>query len=216
VEEAPVDLVIVALVWAGIVIVSLVVVSYLAVRWGRDPFGWALLAAVLGPIAIVGLLGTHRSDVERATGTFEQFRGARRESSADLRVLAAVDGSAASASLARHIVAHYAPETCEAVLLAVLPMEAQERAGGQQQQEHQRTVDSMTGEARRLLEAAGVPVRVVVGYGAPGETILRLADEEGAGMIVVGRRGAGLSRALLGSVSEHVVKNAKQPVTIVD
>jgi len=35
-------------------------------------------------------------------------------------------------------------------------------------------------------------------------------------MIIVGRRGAGLSRALLGSVSDHVVKHAMRPVLIVD
>jgi nucleotide-binding universal stress UspA family protein len=35
-------------------------------------------------------------------------------------------------------------------------------------------------------------------------------------VIIVGRRGAGLTKALLGSVSDHVVRRAKQPVVVVE
>jgi nucleotide-binding universal stress UspA family protein len=58
--------------------------------------------------------------------------------------------------------------------------------------------------------------RVIVAYGVPGEEILRAAEEEKADTILVGRRGAGLTKALIGSVSDYVVKNAKQPVALVD
>ena len=46
------------LIWALIVIVSMAMSVLLAHRWGRDPFGWAMLAAGMGPMAIVALLGT--------------------------------------------------------------------------------------------------------------------------------------------------------------
>ena len=57
---------------------------------------------------------------------------------------------------------------------------------------------------------------MVVGYGSPVEEILRCAKQERVEAIIVGRRGAGLTRALLGSVSERVVGQAKQPVVVVE
>jgi nucleotide-binding universal stress UspA family protein len=53
-------------------------------------------------------------------------------------------------------------------------------------------------------------------WGEPGPEICRLAEERGAVAIVIGTRGrGGLRRALLGSVSDHVVRNASSPVVVV-
>jgi nucleotide-binding universal stress UspA family protein len=52
--------------------------------------------------------------------------------------------------------------------------------------------------------------------GEPDKEILRLAEELGAGLIVIGSRGLGaVSRALMGSVSESVVRQAHCPVFVV-
>ena len=52
--------------------------------------------------------------------------------------------------------------------------------------------------------------------GEPDKEILRLAEELGAGLIVIGSRGLGaVSRALMGSVSESVVRHAHCPVFVV-
>jgi nucleotide-binding universal stress UspA family protein len=52
--------------------------------------------------------------------------------------------------------------------------------------------------------------------GRADEEIVELAQEVGAGLIVMGSRGQGrLRRALVGSVSESVVRHAHCPVTIV-
>jgi nucleotide-binding universal stress UspA family protein len=52
--------------------------------------------------------------------------------------------------------------------------------------------------------------------GAPDEEIVRLAEAIGAGLIVMGSRGrGGVKRALMGSVSDSVVRNAHCPVTVV-
>ena len=51
--------------------------------------------------------------------------------------------------------------------------------------------------------------------GEPDKEILRLAEELGAGLIVIGSRGLGaVSRALMGSVSESVVRQAHCPVFV--
>ena len=52
--------------------------------------------------------------------------------------------------------------------------------------------------------------------GEPDKEILRLAEELGAGLIVIGSRGLGaVSRALMGSVSDSVVRHAHCPVFVV-
>ena len=52
--------------------------------------------------------------------------------------------------------------------------------------------------------------------GRPDEEIIALAEEIGAGIVVVGSRGlGGVRRALMGSVSDSVVRHAHCPVMVV-
>lgn len=200
-----------ALIWAGVVIVSMIVASFLAARWGREPFGWALLSAVLGPIAIIGLVGTRQTDLLKSD-RFEPVSGVRSDAPT---IVAATDGSAASERVVRYIAQMHRTGS-DVLLLAVLPQDARARASATQEAEHARAVNALTGAAKAILDEAGIPHRIVVGYGNAGEEIVRCAEHERADAIVVGRRGAGLSKALLGSVSDHVVKHATRPVVVVD
>lgn len=62
----------------------------------------------------------------------------------------------------------------------------------------------------------GVRVSFLVWTGDPGESIVSAAEAENVDLVVVGTHGRGtLGRLLLGSVSEHVVRNAPCPVLIV-
>jgi nucleotide-binding universal stress UspA family protein len=200
------------LIWAIIVILSMVTASYLARRWGRDPFGWALLSAATGPIAVVGLIGTRRADIARPE-PFERLPDG--PSRGGERILAAVDGSPASARIAHYIADLHRPDI-EPVLLVVLRREDFQRDVAAARTEHEEKIEAATAEALRVLADAGLRANVVVGYGSPGEEIVRCADEQRVGAIAVGRRGARLTKALLGSVSEYVVKHAKQPVVVVE
>jgi nucleotide-binding universal stress UspA family protein len=61
-------------------------------------------------------------------------------------------------------------------------------------------------------EVAGVHARL----GRPDAEIVGLADELGAGLIVLGSRGLGpLRKALMGSVSDSVIRHAHCPVLVV-
>jgi nucleotide-binding universal stress UspA family protein len=79
-------------------------------------------------------------------------------------------------------------------------------------------------QARELLEAqvekikeTGVTVtQAHLKMGKADEEIVELAESMGVGLIVMGTRGQGrIRRALMGSVSESVVRHAHCPVTIV-
>jgi len=60
-----------------------------------------------------------------------------------------------------------------------------------------------------------LPYERRVETGEPGLAIVAAAEEIGADVIVIGSRGRGaIKRALLGSVSSHVVHNASCPVVV--
>ena len=64
--------------------------------------------------------------------------------------------------------------------------------------------------------AIGVTVSFLVWTGDPGESIVLAAEAEGVDLVVVGTHGRGtIGRFLLGSVSDHVVRNAPCPVLVV-
>src|SRR5215212_8464454 len=71
-------------------------------------------------------------------------------------------------------------------------------------------------EAQQLLEAQVERIDGSSATEAQAHLRMGRADEEIAGLIVIGSRGQGrLRRALVGSVSESVVRHAHCPVTIV-
>ena len=64
--------------------------------------------------------------------------------------------------------------------------------------------------------AMGLTVSFLVWTGDPGESIVSAAEAEGVDLVVVGTHGRGtIGRFLLGSVSDHVVRNAPCPVLVV-
>ena len=66
------------------------------------------------------------------------------------------------------------------------------------------------------LRAAGIPCRTLVKTGNPAAVLDRVAQEEPANLIVVGRRGrGGFAEMLLGSVPHSLSHHASRPVVIV-
>src|SRR5215204_3885174 len=71
-------------------------------------------------------------------------------------------------------------------------------------------------EVKRIEESGATVNESHLREGRAEEEIVELAEELGAGLIVLGSRGHGkLRRALMGSVSDGVVRHAHCPVTIV-
>ena len=83
--------------------------------------------------------------------------------------------------------------------------------------ENRREAKEVLEQQAKRIEQLGVTVKEThLREGRAEEEIVEVAEEIGAGLIVMGSRGYGrLRRALLGSVSDAVVRHAHCPVTIV-
>ncbi len=91
--------------------------------------------------------------------------------------------------------------------------------GSQLQEALRKLVRQARGEldeqARKIEEAGGKVAEAHLRMGRPDEQIVSVADEIGAGLLVMGSRGlGGLRRALMGSVSDSVVRHAHCPVLV--
>jgi nucleotide-binding universal stress UspA family protein len=65
-------------------------------------------------------------------------------------------------------------------------------------------------------ELRGLKVEEVIGHGDAAAEIVRVADEQGADLIVISSHGrTGLGRIIFGSTAEAVVRHARCPVLVV-
>jgi nucleotide-binding universal stress UspA family protein len=71
-------------------------------------------------------------------------------------------------------------------------------------------------QVRKIEEEGGSVQEAHLRRGRKDQEIVRLAEQIGAGLIVIGSRGrGGVRRALMGSVSDSVVRHAHCPVLVV-
>ena len=133
-------------------------------------------------------------------------------------ILLATDGSE-EAELAAQTAADLASKTgSELHVVTVGPFlptvfAATEEEPARLAREGRRTLDEQVG----LIEAAGGRVtQAHLRMGGAAEETVALAEDIGAGLIAMGSRGrGGIRRALMGSVSESVVRHAHCPVMII-
>ena len=91
-------------------------------------------------------------------------------------------------------------------------------AGVMSPEDFTRLEEDRDADAREVLEATRATLGVddaelFVVAGSPGHRLCELAEELAASVIVMGTSGrGGIRRAFLGSVSDHVVRNAPCPV----
>jgi nucleotide-binding universal stress UspA family protein len=137
------------------------------------------------------------------------------------RILVATDGSR-EAQLALTTAADLAKSTdSELHVLHVgeLPLvyHPERHAYRAEYEEHEREAQQiLEAEVERIDGAGATAAQAHLRMGRADEEIVELAQSIDAGLIVMGSRGQGrLRRALVGSVSESVVRHAHCPVTIV-
>ena len=122
------------------------------------------------------------------------------------KILLATDGSAEAEAAAR-VAAALADKTASevhVVYVEVVPYSAQYSAA------------AAVGYDREVKLAGVAVAEDHLRMGAPDEEIVGLAETIGAGLIVMGSRGrGGIKRALLGGVSDSVIRHAHCPVLVV-
>jgi nucleotide-binding universal stress UspA family protein len=146
-----------------------------------------------------------------------------------MRILLAIDGSSASDAAADAVLAQFIPAGTEVCVLHAdewpknLPPEMA-FAEGHAAAEHilsmhalrKHDADAMVADVAQRLKRAGFCASTLVREGDPRHTILGVAADFGADLIVVGCHGRrGLDRLLVGSVSEEVARRAPCSVEIV-
>jgi nucleotide-binding universal stress UspA family protein len=122
-------------------------------------------------------------------------------------ILLATDASPASEAATEAAIDLACGLGARLLVLSVLPGASPGTSSGRQL-----ALEGIVASAR----AAGAIAEELLWEGDPGETILEAARAESADLIVVGTHGRGpVGRLFLGSVSDHVVRHARCPVTVV-
>ena len=198
--------VILAVVWPVVGLLA----GLLMARRGYDPL-WVLIALPLGPLFVpIALERIRRRPGVAAFGSTGEPPD-RISAVAGPRVLVGLDGSEQSSRALDRVIDLFGPRCGLLVLAEVIPFDATEAD----------TRDSIDEAARRLAEvAAGVTVTGAVHTevltGPPGPALRRFAEDQDMDLLVVGRRGRGMSARVLGSVSADLVERSPVPVLVIE
>jgi len=138
------------------------------------------------------------------------------------RILVPYDGSPLSQRALDRVLDHH-PDADITVLYVVDPMHAMYEAEieglgaasswADRMQEHG---DAVLEAATDRAVAAGVEVAAVTELGRPARAILEYVDDHDIDHVVMGSHGrSGVSRLVMGSVAERVLRHSPVPVTVV-
>jgi nucleotide-binding universal stress UspA family protein len=142
-----------------------------------------------------------------------------------MRILLAIDDSKFSEAAAETVIEQARPPGTEVRIVHVVespPLLVARELGGYEpalenalhsQKQH---AETLVAKAAELLRARGLNVTAALEMGDPKSTILDVAEEWDADLIVLGSHGRkGLNRFLMGGVSEAVARHACCSVEIV-
>lgn len=126
------------------------------------------------------------------------------------RVLVPVDGSDNSWRALEHAVDHY--DSADVTVLHVIEPATDSK---RETKKKQRAADLLE-RAKEIAADSETTVQTDTRTGEPAETIVEYATDSDVDVIVMGSRGrSGLSRLLLGSVAEYVVRRSPTPVAVI-
>jgi len=138
------------------------------------------------------------------------------------RVLIPIDGSPQAQSALKYALEEF--ETADITVLNVIdPIEAgytsQATVPGYSEEwfeQSKAAADELFADAQATADEYDVELETATEVGRPSRTIVSYAEDEDVDHIVIGSHGrSGVTRILLGSVAENVVRRSPVPVTIV-
>ncbi len=189
------------LIWVGLGLVGALVLARRGLRDRR----WIILGAVLGPmfLPIAAERGRRRTVLLERSPDEGHHPGSP-------RVLVGVDGSTGSDAAVRLAARLFATSDARVVLTAVADPDTAEFGDAAAQQAWHEVLDE---RASWWPDGVHRPVTQVLA-GQPDRVLVATAEAEGSDVVVVGRRGHGLSHRLLGSVADAVSRQTRVPVLL--
>lgn len=175
-------------------------------RRGHNAFGWGVIGVLLGPLGVALAI---EAVMDEKTSSAEVLRESS-ASSGCVDVLVGIDGSPEAAA-ALHAAVDILGDRLHRLTLAGVRPYADSPAD---ERWLRAQLDRQVELVRKGLRKGAGRCGVMLLTGRPSEELLRAASEGGYDLVVVGARGRGLSKALLGSVATQLGSNAKVPVLI--
>jgi nucleotide-binding universal stress UspA family protein len=174
-------------------------------RRGHSPFEWFLIGSILGPIALP--LAWDRISSEPAAPNRETVGVVPGPGTGPVDVLVGVDGSSESETALRTVVEILGPRIGRLTLVGVTGFGY---GNPQVEADTKRALETMQG----MAASAGVAhLGITILSGKPSEALPEYALRERYQLLVVGRRGRGASKAILGSTAAQLA-SAPIPVLI--
>jgi nucleotide-binding universal stress UspA family protein len=136
------------------------------------------------------------------------------------RILLPLDGSALAEQALPYAIAQ--AERFGAGLIVLRALQPLSQSGEFSTRAVKRAEERTKTLAREYLErvaavsrAQGIPTEVVTVEGGPHEAIVKFAEDNAVDLIIISDHGrSGLTRWLVGTVADHVVRGAKVPVLL--
>ncbi len=188
----------VIVVAAGWLAVGLVL-SLVMGRRGHDAFSWLVLGTLFGPLGLVFAFEARSEERPRP----ELVAARTSKGSGPIDVLVGVDGSPESRAALSAAAELLGPRLGRLTLATVIPYDC----GFDRQRTAQKALEDQRA-------AVGGGPRLEMLHGLPAPVLLQRAVEDGYDLLVIGTRGAGASKALLGSTAVAVAQSAKIPVLL--
>ena len=137
-----------------------------------------------------------------------------------MAILVAYDGSEPAQKAVDHAIADHADK--DIILLRVVEIAGGATSAGfnlikeKLKQSRGEGPVEIPSRIKDKLDDADIEFEVETAYGEPAKQIVEFAEENDVEQILIGNHGrSGVSRVLLGSVAEKVVRRASMPVTVV-
>jgi nucleotide-binding universal stress UspA family protein len=196
---------IIATLWVSIGVAASVVMG----RRGHSSFTWLLLGALLGPLVVPIAIGAVRAE-KRDLRVQARPVGEGESGPGPVDVLVGIDGSVQAAAALRAAIVLLADRIGRLTIAGVIDFDV--AISSRPWDTERLAVEELNG----LAASVEVPrPTTVVLVGKPSTALTKYAKDEGYGLLVVGRRGHGASKALLGSTAMQLGHGTDVPVLVV-
>ena len=168
-------------------------------RRGHDSFAWLILGTLFGPLGLIFAIEARSQESTRP----ELMAPRLSSGSGPIDVLVGIDGSPESRAALGAVFGILGPRLGRLTLASVIPYDC--------------GVDRQRAARAALEDAAAVVAggpRLEVLHGRAAPALLERVVTDGYDLLVIGTRGAGASKALLGSTAVDVAESAKVPVLL--